>query len=321
MVGDVVAEQGSSNSAYLAMRLRPLFILSVDIDLLATGFHQFCSRPYRKRLRVLQEFSLAKDILILCGSARITYIQLHRAVPCRFKGEVPKSNAILKAVAEIMQCSSQSFVQRVLGRRYYAASPEPLFNVLFTSLPLEEDYNHPECSNPLDRIFSVLRLTSDASAFKSFPDYSKSCEDIYEEVSRQMLLQGYLEVLSYCQFPRQDRGRKMASWAPDYYIYLQRPCSNYNTHFTASKEISSENGVAFPDPATLEIFGTFVDIIEEFGSAWDPDWLAPLPPTSTLKYISEIRGFCKKIIAYFGGRGGVIYSENCTRRRICSISR
>ena len=59
------------------------------------------------------------------------------------------------------------------------------FHVLISSSILDRDYNHPNCSDPRDRIFSILGLANDGESFNGIIDYAKSCEDVYEMTARK----------------------------------------------------------------------------------------------------------------------------------------
>jgi hypothetical protein len=80
------------------------------------------------------------------------------------------------------------FVQSVLGQQMQhkqeslrtEGSERSFFQILISSLVLDRDYNHPNCSDPRDRIFSLLGLANDGNLFGGIIDYSKSCEEIYE---------------------------------------------------------------------------------------------------------------------------------------------
>jgi hypothetical protein len=278
---------------------------------LTTAFDHFCQRSYWKRLWIIQVFALAKEVQIACGASSIPYYELSEALYV-----IPKIKNWLMAQSGLGTeferrsksfCrafdppNSDSFVHSVLICRYRYNEPNErgrlsLFGVMHTCLTLEVDYNHPECSDSRDRVFSLLGLVNDAETFSMFPDYSKTGEEVYEELTIQFIRQGIVDVLAYCQFPRVPRNREMATWAPDWHMPTKQPCIPVlnSNGFTASGETSNRQLVLLPGSGRLSILGIDVDVIDTVGSLWDPDWLSPLEPRETMKYLSEITGFCLK---------------------------
>ena len=88
-----------------------------------------------------------------------------------------------------------------------------LLYVLVSSLVWECDHNHPECTDPRDRIFAVLGLAGDVSSYPRFHDYSSSCEEVYTESTKRILDLGFLDIISYCQ---PSRDKSLPTWVPDW---------------------------------------------------------------------------------------------------------
>jgi hypothetical protein len=280
---------------------------TTNIDAISAAFHQFCKRLYWRRLWVIQEFAVARRLDIMCGSSRVASYKLQYALDAIGKilffledleetdmnsKEVRIGCAITKAFAS----SAASFMEGIVTRRakYQSSHPgeNPLFHVLTYSLVLESDYNHPECSNPRDRIFAVLGLADDAAEFSAFPDYTMSCEDVYTKATKKFLEQGRIDILSYCQFPR-DGG--IPTWVPDWRL----PTFNPNTYipppadlaFSASGKSFSRQKISYRDSDSLTLKGILVDVVKEFGSVWNPNWLEGLHPGNTARYLCEIKTF------------------------------
>jgi hypothetical protein len=281
---------------------------------LKVAFDHFCHRSYWKRLWILQEFAVAKEALVACGSSRIRSEDLQEAlwtigwIRPWVQGESKFSAEFVRRCYSLRNAfdppNSDSFVYSVTTcrSRYNDRAIRErnfLLGVMDAYLTLEVDYNHPECSDSRDRVFSLLGLVKDATDFSMFPDYSKTGEEIYEELTRQFLRQGRFDILSYCQFPRIPRNREMATWAPDWHMPTRRPCvgslnTNERTHFSPSGESGDRQQVEYPDLERLSLLGIHVDTVEAIGCLWDPDWLKPLEPQETLKYFGDILKFCLK---------------------------
>ncbi|KAH8690999.1 heterokaryon incompatibility protein [Phaeosphaeriaceae sp. PMI808] len=261
----------------------------------SAAFSSFCSRKYWTRLWVIQEFAVAEDIILMCV-------------------EGIDATTVLKTGLEMMRAYTPrtlSFLQGVFmrRRRYQLRQAKPstlpgsgtsqeketLFYVLASSLVLEMDDNHPETSHPNDRIFSLLGLAEDAAEFNGFPDYKRKCEYIYQETARRILIQGHIDLLSYCQFPR---GTQVASWAPDWRMKTKKPCikAPWRSQFAASGDTLAHQNVTVLDENTISMVGVAVDTIKEIGGVWNPDWLLPLDVKGALAYIDKILTLCKKSV-------------------------
>lgn len=169
------------------------------------------------------------------------------------------------------------------------------FRVLVTCLALEADYNFPQASNPRDRVFALLNLASDVGEFsRSFIDYTKSCEQVYTETAMTLLNQGHIDVLSYCQFPKTFT--TLPTWVPDWNMQIRNPCAQppWFTKFRASARTLPKQHVSQPQTGQLSIQGVSVDIIEECGDLWDPNWLQPVDHVAALSYIDNVLALCKK---------------------------
>lgn len=290
---------------------------STSVEAVSRAFDKFCQRSYWRRLWVLQEFAVARKLDIMCGSSRLSHYQLQYALDAiartlyyledleeagKDNEEVRAGYAITKAFASF----ASSFMEGIVTRRHRYqsadASENSLFQVLISSLVLESDYNHPECSDPRDRIFAILGLADDAVAFDEFPDYTMSCKDTYTKAARKFLDQGHIDILSYCQFPRDG---SIPTWAPDWRL----PTFNPNTYtppptnptFSAAGNSFSRQKIFYKDSDSITISGLPVDIVKEYGGVWNPNWLERLHPESTLKYLAEVKAFTVQSPQISGG--------------------
>jgi hypothetical protein len=270
----------------------------------SSAFHKFCERQYWRRLWVIQEFAVARRLDIVCGGVRIRSNELEFALDSVTRmlsyledldetDEYGEHVLTGRAIVEAFTSSASSFMEGLVTRRHrYQTSQDDentLFRVLISSLVLEIDYNHPECSDPRDRIFAVLGLAHDAAAFDSFPNYTISCDHVYTEATKIFLDQGHIDIFSYCQFPRDG---SIPTWVPDW----RKPVKNPNTYspwvdvgFSTSGDSISRQKIVYTNLNSITLRGIKIDTIKEFGSSWDPHWLDPLHPNSTLTYLTEIK--------------------------------
>jgi hypothetical protein len=158
----------------------------------------------------MQEFTVGRDVEILWGSVSISYLELSVLsnaifiIPAlqEYTG-APRTYSPANEPAKFISrmciaygAPALSFVQSVCGQRMQhkqeSLSTEGSFHVLISSLILDRDYNHPNCSDPRDTVFSLLGLANDGDFFDGIIDYSKNCEDTYEMTARKFLDQGHM---------------------------------------------------------------------------------------------------------------------------------
>ncbi|CCF46230.1 HET domain-containing protein [Colletotrichum higginsianum] len=207
------------------------------------AFRAFCERQYWTRLWIIQEFAVGAEIDVLCGRASVGYADLRGFLvflnkvydhypAIQAEGGAPLMMTLLEMLRGF-KTSANSFLEGVLTRRRryqlrhggapraMAGDSESLFAVLVTTLVLEVDYNHTQATDPRDRVFAVMHFADDVDEFEGLPDYSLGCEEVYRAAARRILMQGNIDLLSYCQFPRE--APSLATWAPDWQTGIKRP--------------------------------------------------------------------------------------------------
>ncbi|KAK3949100.1 heterokaryon incompatibility protein-domain-containing protein [Pseudoneurospora amorphoporcata] len=84
---------------------------------------------------------------------------------------------------------------------------------------LHSEQSNFQSSRPEDMVFALLGLADDVLDLELVADYSKGVRDVYIETASSILRRcEYLQVLSYCQFPRRIGG--LPSWVPDWSMIL-----------------------------------------------------------------------------------------------------
>ncbi|OWP00762.1 heterokaryon incompatibility protein [Marssonina coronariae] len=277
------------------------------LEAFRAGFERLCQRPYWRRLWVIQEYAVGRKVDVLCGSSRISHHRLQWALYSTSQlldfvgetGDVDERVRLGRLVAKAFGTAHSSFMDGIVTRRHKfrrkGSVDNGLFFVLVSSLVLEIDLNHPECSDPRDRIFAVLGLADDASScFSCFPDYSRTCDEVYIEATRRMLKQGHLDILAYCHGPRSPASA-LPSWVPDWRLMTFAPMAYspwQSVFFSASGHSQQPPIPDNEDPCLLGLSGIVADTVRQSGSLWSPDWLADLDPGDTLRHMDEIEAFC-----------------------------
>lgn len=298
---------------------------------ISQAFASFCAKPYWTRLWVIQEFAVARHVIIRCGDHTVHWqdfdqvLNVHLNRPLDTDEEVdeiessPPSedpetlsedpetlseedlDALENAINQVFYAPEMSYVNSVFTRRswwleYHKRGQTPetfqrLIDVITTSLLLEQDYNTMQATDDRDRIFSLLNLANDKHKFSNFPDYNKTTTDVYVEAARLFLEHGELELLQCNQFPKNLDS--LPSWAPDWSMAIRWPARWLQT---AREGLDDDNQprVSFPGPGLLEIEGISVDTIVELGPSWDPDWREPMDHKAAVPYLRSIEAFCQR---------------------------
>ncbi|KAI1375240.1 heterokaryon incompatibility protein-domain-containing protein [Hypoxylon crocopeplum] len=121
-------------------------------------------RPYWRRLWVVQEFLLAKDLWILCGSRGTWWLDFYACVQILKKRPVPTSFALEKML-------------RHRSKRYANTD-----NIASTSQPLStlmRAFHTANCQDPRDRIYGLLGLIEEAPLRALKADYTISTAQLY----------------------------------------------------------------------------------------------------------------------------------------------
>lgn len=287
---------------------------------LSNAFKHFCQRAYWQRLWIIQEFVLAQEVVIVCGDQHVSYRQL-LLTTCFIESPrdyIQGANAltkthtqhaiedIIEAIIQTYGASKPSFLAGVITYRNRHSSMEcrsenDFFRVLVLSLVLEVDDNHPKSTDPRDRVFATLGLANNAEAFPMLPDYEHDWQHVYTELTKALLCQGHIDILSYCQFteanPLLVENEKLPSWVPDWNLRIKTPCAGFqwDTYFTASPDPSNLQKVQVNEKkGHISLLGVTLDTISSIGNLWDPDWLAPLDLKAAHSYVSEVEQLCKR---------------------------
>jgi hypothetical protein len=173
----------------------------------------------------------------------------------------------------------------------------------------ESPWHRTQCgaSDARDRIFGLLGMTSDTDALGILPNYDqlRTYEQTFTQVARTIILSGQVDMLSLSQPLTKESA--LPSWVPDWRAeWILRPCGQLpwdstfkafsgspantisNLHMPGSDQSSNE----------LHIRGVHVDVIEELGRPWTPDYVGGCAGDQDMDaiacYFTDIRDLCSK---------------------------
>ncbi|KAH7321819.1 heterokaryon incompatibility protein-domain-containing protein [Rhexocercosporidium sp. MPI-PUGE-AT-0058] len=148
---------------------------------LRKGFEALCSRPYWKRVWIIQEVLIARDLQILCGSRQVLWNQLF----CYLLQDQTIETPILATYFQLPDYSVQwpPGYRIVRFRGFRGGAVHPLTRLFRLCL-----YCNSQCEDIRDRIYGLLGVTSDG--LEITPDYSKSVSQVYISVFRGCFARG-----------------------------------------------------------------------------------------------------------------------------------
>lgn len=160
----------------------------------------FVSRPYWSRIWIVQEFTLARELWVLCGSAAVSWLSLQQFRPF---GISDQTNLGFKHLSK--QEHHYSIEKHVNGcrelsklRRSWQMNPK---RSSFTNkdfgfgarprltrlLAFCKDYH---CTDPRDRVYGLLGLTEDEGEDRLLADYSITPFKLYHRVIFHLMQRG-----------------------------------------------------------------------------------------------------------------------------------
>ena len=172
-------------------------------------------RPWWRRLWVIQEFALAKDLLFLCGSDVLPLAWIRSAVTACYAylplaKDVEETDLIRKIIFymirsdSLISCNRSSGLQRLMQAVRISGR---------------------ECSDPRDYVFGLFGLLDNAVIQQLGVDYTNSTVEIFTSVAELLLNYIGLELLLYASpllrlLKDSKRTEGLLSWVPDW----QQPC-------------------------------------------------------------------------------------------------
>jgi hypothetical protein len=182
------------------------------------GMQRLFTRPWWGRIWVLQEITLPENAEFVCGTRRIGRRRCSAAINAYAALWVILMQKHLNDASPLTQyhleISTRLFHHRpnvmLSSWRIYRYSRFPLAALLCATCVgsfnlRRHGPHHFESTDPRDKIFALLSLASDREDLKRrdiFPDYTKTCTEVYTSAMAALLQQGHMSLLSCCQTPK-----------------------------------------------------------------------------------------------------------------------
>jgi hypothetical protein len=255
------------SNADLPLRMNPPNVY----ELLA--LRDLACRQWFRRTWITQELALASKATMVCGHRSISWDTFIFGFTMTFINGKSASGG---------WGEDENFIGALVQIHEWVHRSESVhYRHPVTLLDLLHDCRIFEATDPRDKVYGLLGVAPpDSEATSVQVDYSKSVEEVYEDLARLILSSSEnLDLLSVPQSISQF-GERLPSWAPD---WSHRASSRLNLVFPAGqREIASEpirefaatrgstSTPAFKDPHILVISGYFVDSIAQLSEIIQP---------------------------------------------------
>lgn len=212
---------------------------------------KFFERPYWKRVWIIQEVAVATKVKVYLGHIEIPWHHITNALEFWRKGPGEQ-----EVTAYVYSLPLLDF------RHRYRVTGEPL--TLFEALR----WSHQAlATDPRDKIFALLGLTSDGDKLVPLPNYRQPMEDILREMTRKMIIsEKSLDFICIKGVEKVETSNQ-PSWVPDWLNFWTQSKTWFDTLYTS--KVLNHRGLLSPttDEKALVVKGCAFDEIYSLSSA------------------------------------------------------
>lgn len=197
---------------------------------LFSSISKLFKRGYWSRIWVVQELSSATNLLFQCGSEQMMDNALNHALRL-LRGSRQYERLLWEQNSQVSELPTIPFKS---SRMVPTTAPITMLKLrraaalglgLCPLIYLLRSFRTFDATDPRDKIFALLGIAADAEELGVHPNYLKSAKEVYTEIARQLIREGYLDVLSLVEYSPRVAG--LPSWAHDWsmmssHIPLQR---------------------------------------------------------------------------------------------------
>ncbi|KAK3385636.1 heterokaryon incompatibility protein-domain-containing protein [Podospora didyma] len=164
-------------------------------------------RPWWKRIWVVQEVALAREVVICCGAGAVLWDTLHDLL--RQKSCIQSHRLMLILKPWVMIDITRSIARNPL--RFWGLEP-----IGYSLLEVTSKFWPWDSTNPRDKVYALLGLASGSASRQVLPRYGSHVADVFSEAAAAMIEESQnLDVL--CQVHcLEDNETVTAARAPDW---------------------------------------------------------------------------------------------------------
>ncbi|KAH7420096.1 heterokaryon incompatibility protein-domain-containing protein [Cadophora sp. MPI-SDFR-AT-0126] len=256
---------------------------SIGLDFPQLAIKALAARSYFTRTWIVQEFSVATELVIVCGKKKMTFPQfcaaflflaLHQVLTVDRLAAIPEDvdPTVKESLKHFIEnCESGAPCRLIGSRNRYQKQRPDYHSSMLELLGLVSGYT--QATDPRDRIFGLLGVAPDAGSLGITVDYGREVHEVFEDAARALLKNNFTDVLSWCR-SRSKSKLALPTWVPDFSEALLEPLGSYKNRGPPSKPLfnaSGTNAVKISEShkdGQLTMSGIVVDTIEIAGTPW-----------------------------------------------------
>ncbi|OJJ46186.1 hypothetical protein ASPZODRAFT_2071477 [Penicilliopsis zonata CBS 506.65] len=196
-------EDGSARRSGQGMKIPPVE------DPIWDAIIKILERTWFRRVWIIQELVLAREVTLVCGDRKIPWETFYAAIELCFE------HAKMPGFEYLLSMKSTASVALELGKFRSLSRKNGEFVAQDTLLNLLEVFNLAKSTKYRDKLFALLSLANDADEEELNPDYKVSLREVVERYARVFVKRGQAMDLLY-RARVSTSGERFPSWIPDW---------------------------------------------------------------------------------------------------------
>lgn len=277
---------------------------------LVVGYKDLLSREWWRRTWVLQEFVVAKDVYLQCGSKRAK-LDAFESVLTMVGPLFTAQSSVMASTRDWLQLKTEMEAfskvpahtaahEMFLVRHQYKGYGPRLADLLFKFNRGAVLDIRLKATDPKDKVYGLLGLASDFESLDITPNYAQSVEDVYTEAATKILAKGDLIYLQLCKY---DPHSALPSWVPDLRQdisvspndlgFTNKPfCAGFMPKWTGFPRALQSN------PRVLAVEACRISCVKEMGDVLDRTEDYPIPSLQIChRFMVQIDAFLRQAAA------------------------
>jgi hypothetical protein len=243
------------------------------------ALNKILQRTWWKRIWVVQEFAVSKDVVFLCGDTTVGWEFFSRALDT-----IAKYRRVIMEKANTLSANDY---RRLMNKLALIAGASRLFQIrsayqeewrmfsMWELLALKRF--GMQASDSRDIVYALTGVAKDADGQHLYPDYTKQVQAVFTDVAKAFLIEGKLRTLWLCTQPRTLHN--LPSWVPDWSSRWQGDTRWLSSDggYGTSQPIFAASGDTGPDVSfsirgqsqVLHLGGHSFDTVRRIGKSFD----------------------------------------------------
>lgn len=217
LTANCISAQGSLGDPLTASGIAGLISEIAPSDRDWESIKGLTSRPWFRRLWVVQEVALGKDPVVVCGEHVFPWVALKSLIAFTYaihKFPVLRRVAFstFDALLTVFECLSNA--AGISNARQGQSNDRPKMHFIYSLFSLNANF---DSTDPRDRIYALLSLDTAKKYRDVFrPDYEIKVEDLYVKVAREIIMKEDSIRFLHLAGISHRRSLSLPSWVPDW---------------------------------------------------------------------------------------------------------